>query len=123
MTDKFMFYVDKRLKEWVEWYSSDHSGLGYPSRSIEYVLMTEGIVHRSPGTRVLLSNEEAEEIESLVVEMESYNKRMAIALRTQYFGKRKTRDRSDELKLSASRFRAYVEMAHQWLAGRLSAKL
>jgi hypothetical protein len=120
--DRFSEYVESRLQEWVEWFFEDSSGLGYPRRSMEYVLMTEGIIDKTSGARRIPSNVAAEEIEALVLEMKKQNRRMAIALRIQYFEKRKSRDRSEALGISATQFRVYVDMARQWLAGRLSAR-
>lgn len=75
---------------------------------------------KSGGPKPLPNNQNAEEIEFLVNEMFGQNNKMALALRIHYFGKRKSRDRSIELEISATRFRIYVDMARQWLAGRLS---
>jgi hypothetical protein len=86
--------------------------------------MTEGVLINSTSPRQVLSNYEAEEIEALVSgDMFKQNSRMALALQIHYFKKRKSRDRSNELDVSATRFRIYVDMAKQWLAGRLSERV
>jgi hypothetical protein len=122
--EKFAEYLELRLQEWAKWYSNDYSGLGYPSCSLEYRMMTEGVLINSTSPRQVLSNYEAEEIEALVSgDMFKQNSRMALALQIHYFKKRKSRDRSNELDVSATRFRIYVDMAKQWLAGRLSERV
>lgn len=122
MNENFIQYVHERLEQWAEWYSNDNSyGLGYSNRSIEYVLMQEGAYIKSTAPKQLPSNIEAEEIEALVIEIDKQNKKMALALRIQYFGRRKSKDRSETLGISATQFRVYVDMARQWLAGRLSS--
>jgi len=122
MNDTFMHYLEERLNQWADWYSrGNFYGLGYPPYSTEYRLMTEGIVHRSDGSKRLPVNEAAEEIEALVKEMAHYNQVMALALRYQYFLTGGFRIKAVKLKISHSLFKYYVDMAHQWLAGRLSS--
>jgi hypothetical protein len=120
--EDFMNYVEQRLEHWAHWFSSDnHYGMGFHSHTIEYILMTVGVMIKSTGIKPLSCDEEAEEIEHLVNEMCKQNFKMAMALRIQYFCKRKSRERVRELDISASKFRILVEMAKQWIAGRLSA--
>lgn len=122
MNEAFLEYVDERLQQWAEWYSRDNLfGLGYPSCSIEYRLMTEGVIVKTTGPKSLPSNEEAEEIELLVNEIAKQNERIALALRCQYFGHRRSRERAKSLGVSYAQFRIYVDLGRQWLAGRLSA--
>jgi len=121
MNDTFMHYLEERLNQWADWYSRGNSyGLGYPPCTTEYRLMTEGIVHRSDGFKKLPVNEAAEEIEALVKEMAHYNQVMALALRYQYFSEGSLHTKAAKLKISRPYFKHYVDMAHQWLAGRLS---
>jgi hypothetical protein len=123
MNDDLKKYLDERLLEWSEWFSQDNSyGLGYASCSVEYRLMTEGSIINSTAPKLSIGNSRAEEIELLVNEMSQQNATMASALRIQYFGRKKSRERSDELQLSAARFKVYVEMARQWMIARLSLK-
>jgi hypothetical protein len=120
--EEFMAYVERRLDHWAKWFnSSNHYGLGFRSETIEHVLMTVGIMIKSTDIKPLPSDEEAEEIEQLVREMACHNSKMADALRIHYFDRKKARDRSPAMQISASQFRNYVSMAKQWLAGRLSA--
>lgn len=120
MNDKYYQYIENRLREWAEWFRKDIDGLGYPSTSIEYFLMKQEIrsEKRSPG--YIKINEEAEEIEELVREMAEYNINMAHALRLHYFRSGGLRIKSKELKISHMLYKSYLEMAQQWLAGRLS---
>ncbi|EFL91398.1 hypothetical protein REG_1696 [Candidatus Regiella insecticola LSR1] len=63
-TNNFTRYLENRLYQWAEWYSrGNFSGLGYPSCSIEYRIMTEGNVFRLPGSKPLPIHAAAEEIE------------------------------------------------------------
>lgn len=125
--EKFMKYVDARLDQWAAWYSTGNSyGLGYPRRSMEHLLMTEAAVSKSVKTKYLPCNEEAEEIEALVLEMEAQNKKMAFILRHYYFEPGALRSQvkkfsSDNFSISWKKFKDYVDMARCWLAGRLSA--
>jgi hypothetical protein len=122
-TDNFMHYVERRLDHWAKWYSSGNSyGLGYPSEKIEYVLMTVGIMVKSTAAKPVPSDEEAEEIEALVTEMAIQNDKIASALRSQYYGNGLLADRAKKLGISYPQFKIYVDMARQWLAGRLSAR-
>lgn len=125
--EKFMKYVDARLDQWAAWYSTGNSyGLGYPRRSMEHLLMTEAVMSKSVTSKYLPCNEDAEEIEALVVEMENQNKKMASILRHYYFEPGTLRSQakkfsSDNFSISWKKFKDYVDMARCWLAGRLSA--
>lgn len=122
-SEELMKYVEERLYQWAEWYSrSNFCGLGYPPYSLEYRIMREGTIVRSTGPRPLPCNDAAEEIESLVVEMAQQNFNMAIALRCHYFNRGSLRSKSKKLNVSYTQYRHYVELAHQWLIGRLTSK-
>lgn len=119
--DKFMKYLEERLHQWAEWYSrGNFCGLGYPPYSLEYRIMREGTVVRSTGPRSFPANEAAEEIEALVCEMAQHNRNMALALRCHYFSQGGLRTKSRKLNMSHSHYKYYVDMAHQWLSGRMS---
>lgn len=122
-SNELMKYLEERLYQWAEWYSrGNFCGLGYPPYSLEYRIMREGTLVRSTGSRPLPTNEAAEEIEALVVEMKNYNSDMALALRIHYFNRGSLRTKSKKLNISHMQYKRYVEMAHQWLTGRLTAK-
>jgi hypothetical protein len=124
MSDTFIRYLEERLHQWADWYSrGNFYGLGYPSCSMEYRMMTEGVVTRNTRPKPLPSNEAAEEIEKLVKEMTEYNQTMANALRWQYFLPGSLRSKAAKLDISHSHFKRYVDMAHQWLAGRLTRRI
>lgn len=123
MYESFMQYLENRLEQWADWYlRGNFYGLGYPNCALEYRLLREGNIQRHSGPPRLRSNEAAEEIEDLVKQMAEYNLIMANALRCQYFMTGTLRTRAVHLKISHTHFKHYVDMAHQWLAGRLSAK-
>src|SRR5205823_4172501 len=106
------------------WYSSGNSyGLGYPRRSIEHAMMTEGFSDKTAKSKFLPSNDEAEEIERFVVEMEKQNKKMGIVLRFHYFEPGALRTQAENFSekhsdISYNTFKDYVDMARYWLAGR-----
>ena len=123
MADDFIQYVEMRLEQWADWYSRGNLfGLGYPSVSIEYRLIHEGIVYREFGPKPIQRHEAAEEMESLVKEMAAQNENMALALRCQYFSHGSLRKKAKQLALSHTQFKYYLDMARQWLAGRLSGR-
>jgi len=117
----FIDYLEERLYQWSDWYiRGNFYGLGYPSCSIEYRIMTEGIMSRNPYFKPLPTNQSAEEMEQLVKEMAEYNQLMANVLRCQYFRIGSLRTKAAYLKISHTHFKHYLDMGHQWLAGRLS---
>ena len=123
MRESFEKYLEDRLEQWADWYlRGNFYGIGYPSCALEYRLLREGHIQRNPGPRPLPSNEAAEEIEDLVIQMAEYNLIMAEALRCQYFLEGTLRTRAAYLKMSHTHFKHCVDMAHQWLAGRLSSE-
>jgi hypothetical protein len=124
MNENFMKYIEKRLLVWAEWYLQENFyGIGYPSCSIEYRLMTEGSITKNPyDFKVLPSNSEAEEIEFLVKEMSSFNPKMALSLRYFYFNGGGLREKAKTMEISHMQFKYYVDLARQWLCGRLSGK-
>ncbi len=119
--DKYINYVKKRLDDWCEWYSQENSfGIGYASYTPEYQLMLLGIVNHRSSWQNFPVNCAAEEIEWLVNEMAQQNLNMATALRYYYFTDGALRTKAKKLSISHSVLKAYVDMAHQWLIGRLS---
>lgn len=126
MNESALKYVDERLHQWAEWYSRGNLyGLGYPSCSAEYRLMTEGTVVRGTGSKPLPSNKTAEEIEDLVKEMSQHDHLTALVLRCHYFKRGSLRIKANYLKksgveISHNHFKYHVDLGHRWLAGRLS---
>jgi len=120
MIKNFDDYLEMRLTQWAEWFGRDNQYLSYNSCSIEYRLMTEGILVRSTAPKNIPCNEDAEEIENFVKEMARYNNEMAAALRLRYFEKGMVKKRHATLNVSYPQFRFYISMAKQWLIGRLS---
>jgi hypothetical protein len=127
-------YVEYRLRDWGYWFVKDFSnGLGYPKATIEWRIMTEGILTKSTGSKTLPSHADAEEIEKLVNELNEYNDDLGSAVRSKYIESLKQfRDFSDaevESKLAAMRgisprrFRDLIFLAKTWLAGRLGCKI
>lgn len=120
--DKMMQYIDYRLKEWANWFGrGNFYGIGYPPYSTEYKLMMGIISEKQHGVRVMPCNEDAEEMEKLIYEMSKQNNKMAIALRIHYLDRDKLQMQKREIGIGETKFRVYIQMARQWLAGRLSA--
>jgi len=117
----FADYVEFRLQEWAEWFSrGNFYGIGYPSSTIEYRLMTEALIFQQKGHKSLHCHHDAEEIESLVCEIRHQNNKMALALRYHYFN---YHDYKSTLLISRTQFQNYLGMGRQWIAGRLSAEV
>jgi len=118
-------YLDERLINWAEWYTRYlDSGLGYPSQSIESLLLQHGgAVVKTTGSKPLPVCQSAEEIENMISELAKQNLKLANALRTYYLQRGSMQHKAKCLSISYSQFKVYVDMAKQWLIGRLTAKL
>ncbi len=117
-------YLESRLCEWAEWLRSGNQlGIGYPRRSI-LALIKEGkvITKNRQFCSVIETNDNAEEIENLVREMAQYKRVMAEALRNYYLDRLSLRRCARQFKISHMHYKLYIEMAKQWLIGRLSVK-
>lgn len=77
---------------------------------------------RSQGQKPLSTSVKAEAIEKLIAEMAQYHPAMAAALRCHYFTRGSLREKARQLQLSYSQYRHLLELAHQWLIGRLSSE-
>lgn len=122
MSEEFKKYIEMRLSQWAEWHCKDNRyGIGYPSCSVEYRLMIEGFIPRNKyANQILPSHSEAEEMEKLIKEMSCYNRTMAQAIRCHYLSNGGLRIKAKRVEVSHMQFKYYVDMAHQWLAGRFS---
>lgn len=116
-------YIEYRLEEWAKWYLRGNSlGLGYPRASLEGRMMEScGVIAKSTVPPGLLCNAEAEEIEKMVLELNQQNERMAKILRAQYFEQGTTKGKAARLQMSYETFKMQLDLAKQWLTGRLSA--
>lgn len=125
METYIMEYIELRLEIWAKWYASImDSGLGYPKQSLESrALENGGVLVRSFGPKSLPSNESAEEIESLVCQLAKQNSKLATALREFYFGQGTVKQRAKKINTSSTQFRVFVDMAKQWLIGRLTINI
>jgi hypothetical protein len=123
MNDKnILEYIEQRLDEWAEWFTLYYENeLGYPSQSLTYRLMTEGYISKSTTPNAVFVNEDAEEIESLVSEMAKQNHIMALSLHIHYLVHGSVRAKAKKFSIARNKLMIYVEMAKQWLAGRLSS--
>lgn len=122
MSDEFMTYVETRLLQWADWCGSGNwYGLGYPSTSIVYRIMTEGVIINSTAPKHIPDNKEAEEIEALIVELGKHSEQLAIALRINYITGGSMRYKAKKFAIHREKLTHQVNMARQWMAGRLSA--
>jgi hypothetical protein len=116
-------YIEQRLNEWAEWFSLYYENeLGYPSQSLIYRLMIEGCIYKSNSPNSVFVNESAEEIEALISEMAKQNQMMALSLHIHYLAIGSVRAKAAKFGIKRNKLVNYVEMAKQWLVGRLSAK-
>src|SRR5579883_2652022 len=101
MSKASLAYVEKRLQQWVDWFShSNLYNLGYSPCTIEYRLMNEGVIINSTAPRQFRSNLDAEEIEYLVKLIGKTNKKVELALRSWYFSRAPFRDRAKQVGIS-----------------------
>jgi hypothetical protein len=114
--------VEDRLIEWAEWASHGNwFGVGYSQCSVVYRLMTTGMLIKSTAPYIEPNNEEAEEMEALICELQNQNNDLANALRIHYLMSGSLRYKAKKFSISRDRLTYHLDMARQWLAGRLSA--
>jgi hypothetical protein len=122
MNSESIQYVEDRLNEWAAWVSHGNwYGLGYSPCSVLYRLMTEGILTKTTAPKMLPCNENAEEIEALIYEMWKQDQALAEALRINYLTQGSLRYKAKKFSINRDRLAYHLDMARQWLAGRLSA--
>lgn len=116
-------YLEHRLDEWGEWLRVGNSfGLGYGKLSIIELIRQGRIVTKNKRfNQFIETHEAAEEIENLVSEMAQYKLVMARALRSYYLDNLSLRSSAKKLGIAHTRYKLYVDMAKQWLVGRMSA--
>lgn len=117
-------YVEYRLEEWAHWYSRGcYMGLGYPNQSTIAALKEyQGVMIKTQGIKPIATNEQAEEIEDLMKELALQNKRLTDVLRQNYFGVGTAAYKAEQVGLSYAHFKVQLDMAKQWLAGRLTGR-
>jgi hypothetical protein len=122
MNSEIMQHVEDRLNEWAEWFCHGNwYGLGYSPSTTIYRLMTEGIIVKGAISNMLPTNENAEEIEALIYEMWKQNEDLANAVRINYLTQGSVRHKSKKFSIHRNRLTFQLDLARQWLAGRLSA--
>jgi hypothetical protein len=120
--ENMLAYVERRLDEWGHWFARGNLyGLGYPSCSIEYRLMREGMVRTQPkGQRHTPINESAEEMEKLMQELALQNQKLALALRDYYINQFSLRQQAKQAGISHTQLKVLIDLGKQWVVGRLS---
>jgi hypothetical protein len=118
-------YLDHRLREWAAWSKQGaRLGLGYPSCSLEYRLLTEGHVAREClGLKPTPTHSAAEEIEVYITEMSVQHFKMAEVLKYYYLHVGGIYDHARQLGMSHAHFEMHLNIGRWWLAGRLSEKV
>lgn len=114
-------WVCKRLHEWAHW-SHMATGLGYPSRTVEHRLMTEGAGASRRGSGGLPS---VDQTPQEVIETEEAVTKLPTDLRDaiirKYLDKGTDKQKAKDAGVSYERFRRLLEAAHSRLAGFLEA--
>lgn len=118
-------YVNLRLIDWAKWYNQANKiRLGYPTRSIEWKILHEGIVHqRQRGPELVETNPAAEEIEEMLMLMAKQDNLMAAVIRKEYTLDKGQREKAELLKISPSYYCMMLKQGMKWLAGGLTAKI
>ena len=118
MTDD---WVRERLYDWAHW-SHMATGLGYPSRTVEHRLMTEGAgaSRRGRGGVPLVDETPQEVIETEEAVIKLPND-LRDAIMRKYLDKGTDKQKAKDAGVSYERFRRLVESGHSRLAGFLEA--
>jgi hypothetical protein len=119
-----MRYVDERLNNWAKWAREKVKlGVGYHSQSVEYRLITEGLLVREPGAkRPMPCDPKAEEVEELLMYMSQQCRVMADTVREMYLTDDRIENKSRRTCVSETVFKTYLAMGRWWLASRLTLK-
>lgn len=119
-------YLELRLQEWADWFKDGNygQGLGYPSETIEYKIMREGLFAAAGrGLRgTLPANTRAEEIESFVNEMRKEHPKPCLVIRAKYFAPKKTPIEAiaTRMKMHKRTFEDQLKLAKFFIRGALS---
>src|SRR5690348_11773239 len=93
INDQIVKYLDVRLREWAVWnLKKEDANLDYPAESVEYQIMTLGILPREKykAPKLMPVHERAEEMEAIISVMAKQGEQAgyyAVALREYYLGK------------------------------------
>ena len=118
-------YLEDRLLEWGEWLKTgNYYNIGYPRQS-SIAMFAEGrCINQGLKSRPTLdTHEAAEEMEKLVTTMAHYNPLMANCLRRYYLDQLSLRSSAQKMGVSHTQFKLYVQLAKQWLVGRMGDKV
>jgi hypothetical protein len=115
--------LEQRLHSWADWYSrGNKAAIGYPPVSIMYWACYQTAKEKARRQAPSLPNHvEAEQVEQQVYELAQNCPLLAKALRCQYFTLGTLQYKAEQLQLSISQFKHYVDMAKIWIAARLSS--
>lgn len=111
--------VDVLLWRWAASVHENISGMGYPSKTMEYRLAREGvIIHGTPRGSV-----PSFKIDHQIMEVgravESMRDRWREAIKARYLCGMGDREAAEYLSQSLGTVRRDMDLAHAWLAGRL----
>ncbi|MEE8057202.1 MAG: hypothetical protein V3T17_05130 [Pseudomonadales bacterium] len=123
MNKSVIKYICYRLREWAKWRVYDNlPNIGYPSMSVEGRLMTYGTASGKDKTsqRSHRPHPAAEQIEDLLQEMRYYHAIEMKIISIEYLRSGTQEEKSRRMRMSASQYKTYLNLARAWLAGRLS---
>jgi len=117
-------YTEKRLTQWADWYGRlCDFGLGYPRRSVEGRLRDDGgVLIAGTGLKLPPTNTEAEEVETLLVELGQMYPDRANAVKTEYLSCEPVRTKARKLNMNPTQFMRIRDLGLSWLDGRLQIK-
>lgn len=118
-------YLETRLQEWAEWLrTGNFLNIGYQRQS-SIAMFSEGkSINQTGKCKTTVDvNAQAEGIEKMIVEMAQYKPIMADCLRYHYLNQKSLRKSARSLGISHTHYKLYVQMAKQWLVGRLNSIL
>ena len=114
-------YTERRLQQWAEWYGRCNFGLGYPPRSVEGRLRDEGgVLSKGYGLKLPPSNPDAEEVEAILVELNSRSTQQANAVKFDYLLEGPLTVKAKKMGISRSQYIIYRDLGLTWIDGRLT---
>lgn len=115
-------YLESRLQEWAEWLrTGNFLNIGYQRQS-SIAMFSEGkSIDKTRKSKTTVDvNAQAEEIEKMISEMAQYRPTMADCLRYHYLNQQSLRNSAKKLGISHTQYKLHVQMAKEWLVGRMS---
>ncbi len=117
----FDAYLERRLQEWAEWLKTGNFlNIGYHRQSSIAMFHQGKAINQNRKSKASVdAHEDAEEIEKMIVQMKNYKPLMADCLRHYYLSQMSLRESAKKFGISHAQYGVYLQMAKQWLIGRL----